>query len=56
MKRKQKIAKLKISRETLARLEEEPLQEVAGGLTPICSTICTNRASVCGTCCQTSCV
>jgi hypothetical protein len=55
MKRKQKIAKLKIARETLARLEEGPLQEVAGGLTPVCTTTCTNRASICGTCCHTSC-
>ena len=53
MKRKQKIAKLKISRETLARLADEPLQEAVGG---VLTLVCTNRASVCGTCCHTSCV
>jgi hypothetical protein len=55
MKRKQKIARLKIARETLVRLEGEPLQEAVGGLTPVCTAVCTNRASICGTCCQTSC-
>ncbi len=50
--KKQKIAKLKLHRETMGTLENEPLQEAVGG---VVTAFCTTSYCPTITCCHTSC-
>ena len=50
--KKKKLAKLKVNRETMGQMENEPLQEAVGGVTTGCTTtFCPTQ-----TCCHASCV